>query len=330
MALFEANARLECEVGELRSNGFGTWSNDQNQETSIRLVLNSLREAFLSKRGIEEALDNLTAIIAPDVLVKRDRQMQSGPRMAKRGRLSSPSREVPPNRQQQAQIDKLCEQFEAFKTKQSPAPGGSRIPKPKVAPAQTQKIAELEKDLNDARAQLDDSQKQETAAKKRAAERGAKVRELTEDLQRTQKELEEVKRTHQIEQADQTIEKAGMQAQLKALQSNAEYRVEYEKVKARVEILEAENAELRKPRPTGNAQLDRVLDAMSRMEGDIQQRHSALNRMALQLEDKFEEEKRDLENKHRRDVEEKNHQIRKLKAEFEQILADLEKTRRGK
>jgi hypothetical protein len=104
--------------------------------------------------------------------------------------------------------------------------------------------------------------------------------------------------------------------------------VEYEKTKAQIAVLEAENTELKKPRPTGSEALDRVLDAMSRMEGEIQQRKMELTRMALKLEDKFEEEKRLVENKHKREVEEKNGQIRRMKAEFEAILADLEKSKK--
>ena len=97
---------------------------------------------------------------------------------------------------------------------------------------------------------------------------------------------------------------------------------------ARIERLEAENTELKKPKPTGSAALDRVLDAISRMEGDIIQRQMTLSRMAAQMEDKFEAEKRYLENKHKREIEEKNGQLRRLKGEFEAILADLEKSKK--
>jgi predicted nuclease with TOPRIM domain len=193
-----------------------------------------------------------------------------------------------------------------------------------------QKILELERQVSDTTAKLEEAIKQNAGLKSRGQERASKIKELSDRLQSVQDELIETKRSHQIEQADQSIEKAALQSQLKALQSNAEYRVEYERAKARLEILEAENTELKKPRPTGNAALDRVLDAMARMEGDIQQRQMALNRMAVQLEDKFEEEKRDIENRHKREIEEKNHQLRRLKVEFEQILADLEKTRKNK
>ena len=53
-----------------------------------------------------------------------------------------------------------------------------------------------------------------------------------------------------------------------------------------------------------------------------------LSRMAAQLEDKFADEKREIENKHKREIEEKNSQLRRLKGEFESILADLEKSKK--
>jgi chromosome segregation ATPase len=197
-----------------------------------------------------------------------------------------------------------------------------------AVPRDSQKVKELEEKVAQLQKQVEDIQKENHTVKERAKERLSRIKELTSQLQQAQDELLETKRQFQMEAADQSIQKAAMEAQIKALESNAEYRVEYEKVRARVEILEAENSELRKPRPTGSDALDRVLDAMSRMEGDIQQRKMDLTRMALKLEDKFEEEKRTMENKHKKEIEERSGQIRRMKAEFEQILSDLEKSKK--
>jgi DNA repair exonuclease SbcCD ATPase subunit len=319
MNLREQFAILQVESTQLKEQ-IGNWNADETQNQSILSALNSVREAILQSKGVDAALDNFTAMVAPDVLVRRDRELSA---VRRQSRLS-PRRDLLSARERQ-EFAALKEEFEALKTKMNAPRTASRLPAPR-RPSQKEvdKIRELESKMSDLEQKYEEAQRSNTSLKARAKERSQKMKELKDQVISLQEELLDVRRKHQVEIADQAAEKANMQSQLKALQANAEYRVEYEKARARVEVLEAENTELKKPRPTGDAALDRVLDAMARLEGDFQQRQSELSRFAMHIEDKFEEEKREMEGRHRREIDEKNHQLRRLKAEFEAILADLE------
>ena len=332
MTLREQNQLLQLENNQLKETSVSKWDNDATRNKNILSVLNSLREAYIQGQGIEEALDNLVAIIAPDVLVKRDREIsnlksknvaRSGPRS---GRMEQS------NLKQQQEMQAMREELEMLKARVN-GTKVSKLPAPRAGLAQPQvkappKVKDLEDKVHDLQTRLNESNKEIANLKTRAKERTAKIRELTEQLQQAQDEANEAKRKHQAEATSKSVEKAGLEAQLEALKADANYRLEYERAMARIERLEAENTELKKPKPTGSAALDRVLDAISRMEGDIIQRQMTLSRMAAQMEDKFEAEKRDLENKHKREIEEKNGQLRRLKGEFEAILADLEKSKK--
>jgi hypothetical protein len=322
MTLHEHLTILQLENAQLREH-CGQWSDTDSQNQAILSALASLRDATLRGRGVEEALENFTAMVAPEVLVRRERES----RIRQQHRAS---RLAPEGRRHQQEIEALREEVEALKAKLN-APRVSRLPAPRVnatSPRDAQRIRELEEKVSQLEQRNEECQRTNANMKTRAKDRSAKLREIAGELQTARDETLEIKRKHQIELADQTVEKANMEAQIKALQTNAEYRVEYEKVRARMEILEAENAELKRPRPTGNNALDRVLDALARMEGDLQQRQSALSRMVVEIEDKFEAEKRELEGIHRREIDEKNYQLRRLKAEFEAILAELEQKKK--
>lgn len=332
MTLREQNQLLQLENNQLKETSVAKWDNDATRNKNILSVLNSLREAYIQGQGIEEALDNLVAIIAPDVLVKRDREISNlKSKNVARGGLRS-GRMEQSNLKQQQEMQAMREELEMLKARVN-GTKVSKLPAPRAGLAQPQvkappKVKDLEDKVHDLQSRLNESNKEIANLKARAKERTAKIRELTEQLQQAQDEANEAKRKHQAEATSKSVEKAGLQAQLEALKADANYRLEYEKAMARIERLEAENTELKKPKPTGSAALDRVLDAISRMEGDIIQRQMTLSRMAAQMEDKFESEKRDLENKHKREIEEKNGQLRRLKGEFEAILADLEKSKK--
>ena len=332
MTLREQNQLLQLENNQLKETSVSKWDNDATRNKNILSVLNSLREAYIQGQGIEEALDNLVAIIAPDVLVKRDREISNlkSKNVARSGLRSG--RMEQSNLKQQQEMQAMREELEMLKARVN-GTKVSKLPAPRAGLAQPQvkappKVKDLEDKVHDLQTRLNESNKEIANLKTRAKERTAKIRELTEQLQQAQDEANEAKRKHQAEATSKSVEKAGLEAQLEALKADANYRLEYERAMARIERLEAENTELKKPKPTGSAALDRVLDAISRMEGDIIQRQMTLSRMAAQMEDKFEAEKRDLENKHKREIEEKNGQLRRLKGEFEAILADLEKSKK--
>jgi len=71
MTLREQVDRLQPPHADLRSR-VPRWDADETRDSSIKAVLGALRRAYAGGRGIEEALDDLTAIIAPDVLVRGD------------------------------------------------------------------------------------------------------------------------------------------------------------------------------------------------------------------------------------------------------------------
>jgi hypothetical protein len=325
MNLHEQLSILELENAQLREQ-CGQWNTDDTQNETILTALNSLREATVRGKGVEEALDSFTAMIAPEILVRREHELHS------RGRQQRGSSRLMPEggRRQQQEIEALREEVEALKAKLN-APRQTRLPGPRVnvgSSKDAQRVKELEEKVAELEQRCEESQRVSAGLKARAKERAGKVKEMTDELQAARDEVAEVKRKHQIELAEQTIEKATIEAQLKALQTNADYKIEYEKIRAKAVVLEAENTELKRPRPTGAAALDRVLDELAKMEGGLQQRQSDLSRMVVQLEDKFEAEKREIEVNHRREIDEKNHQLRRLKVEFESILADLEQTKK--
>ena len=332
MTLREQNQLLQMENQQLKDNTVSKWDNDATRNKNILSVLNSLREAYIQGQGIEEALDNLVAIIAPDVLVKRDREI-SNLKSKNAGKIGrKPGRVDQSNLRQQQEMQAMREELEMLKAKMN-GPKQSKLPAPRAGLAQPQikappKVKDLETKVTELQSRLNEANKEIANLKSRAKERTEKIRQLTEQLQQAQEDANEAKRKHQVEAANKSVERAGLEAQLEQLKEDAKYRIEYERARAKLERLEAEVTELRKPRPTGAAALDRVLDAISRMEGDIIQRQMTLSRMAAQLEDKFADEKREIENKHKREIEEKNSQLRRLKGEFESILADLEKSKK--
>jgi DNA repair exonuclease SbcCD ATPase subunit len=323
MNLREQFTILQLENDQLKDQ-LGHWNTDETQNQAVLSALSSLRGAILQNKGVDAALENFTAMVAPEVLVRRDRELSA---VRRQSRLS-PRRDLLSARERQ-DFAALKEEFEVLKAKMNGPRTASRLPAPR-RPSQKEadRVRELASKASDLEQKYEEAQRSNASLKARAKERSQKMKELNDQVTALQEELLDTKKRHQVDAADQAVEKANILAQLKALQTNAEYRVEYEKARARVGVLEAENAELKKPRPTGDAALDRVLDAMARLEGDFQQRQSELSRFAMHIEDKFEEEKREMEGRHRSEIDEKNHQLRRLKAEFETILADLEQKKK--
>ena len=330
MTLEEENQILRIENEKLINNQ-KRWDQDDTRNQSIESVISSLREAFIQGKDIEQAFDNLAAIICPEILVRREKEVSSL-KSNQRSRYRSPSRIDPSS----LEIKRLKEEIESLKStveelqkaKKNP-PKRTGIPS-RPSTQQSNKIKELEQQVAEYQRKCEDMEREISSVKGRSKDRNGRIKELQTQATKAQEDLMEEQKRHQIDINEFTIQKAQMEAQLKALQTNADYRSECETFRARVQILEAENAELKKPRPTGNAALDKVLDAIARMEGDIQQRQMDLNRMALKLEDKFEEERRQLENNHKREMEEKCQQIKRYKHQFEAILADLDKSKRKK
>lgn len=331
MTLEEENQILRIENEKLANNQ-RRWDQDETRNQSIESVINSLREAFIQGKGIEQAFDNLAAIVCPEVLVRREKE-ESILKTNQKSRYRSPSRLDPSS----LEIKRLKEEIENLKAtveelqkaKKNPAPKRTGIPS-RASVQQTNKIKELEQQATEYQRKCEELERELSSVKGRSKDRNGRIKELQTQATKAQEDLMEEQKRHQIDINEFTVQKAQMEAQLKALQTNADYRSDCEKFRARVQILEAENEELKKPRPTGNAALDSVLDAIARMEGDIQQRQMDLNRMALKLEDKFEEERRQMENNHKREMDEKAQQIRRYKHQFEAILADLDKSKKRK
>ncbi|OHT12794.1 hypothetical protein TRFO_17258 [Tritrichomonas foetus] len=329
MSLEEENQILRLENENLR-NSVARWDADETKNATIESVIGSLRDAFIQGKGIEPAFDNLAAIICPEILVRREKEVKELRSNQKRYR--SPSRYDTPSadvRKLKEEIEQLKATVEELQKAKSNPPKRTGIPgRLSTAQKSSPKIKELEQQVSDYQQRCEEMQREIANLKGRQKDKNIKFKDLQAQISKAQADLMEEQKRHQIDINDFTVEKASMQAQIKSLQTNADYRTDFEKYRARVQILEAENTELKKPRPTGAAALDSVLDAIARMEGDIQQRQMDLNRMALKLEDKFEEERRLLENNHKKEIEEKNQQLRRLKREFEAILADLEKSKK--
>lgn len=334
MNLEEENQILQIENEKLKNAVKSQkWDSDETRNATIESVINSLREAFIQGNGIEQAFDNLAAIVCPEILVRREKEVSE-----LRSNQKSKTRYRSPSRFDQSSIEikKLKEEIEQLKVTieelkkpKNTATSARRTGIPSRANTQqAAKVKELEQQVTELQQKIDEYQNEISNLKSKAKERTTKTKELQSQLTKAQEDLMEVQRKHQLDINEFDFSKKQMESQLKALQTNNDFRADCEKFKARVQILEAENAELKKPRPTGVAALDMVLDAMARMEGDIQQRQLDLNRMSLKLEDKFEEERRQMENRHRQEMEEKCQQIRRYKYQFESILADLEKAKK--
>lgn len=314
----------------LQENSLSLWDEDQTKNDSIVGVLKNMRQAYTENRDLGKALEDVAAIIAPDFLVKRDAPPSPGPQRTRgvaNTRLAAPSRGV-----QNEEMKRLREELDALKAqinaKPASQPRRTGIPsRIGAAPQATQKVKELEVGLADAEQRCGTAQQEVVKWKGLAKERLGKVNELTQQLQASRDEMDMEKRRRDNEAVERAAEKESTMAKLKELTEDGNFRVECGKLKTRVAVLEAENEELRKPRPTGVAALDRVLDALSRMEGDIQQRKSDLGRKAMELEDRFEKERREIEHKHRVDIESRNDELRRLKENYERIFADLEKSK---
>ena len=337
LSLEEEIEILKIENEKLKSS-MTRWDQDETRNSSIESVINSLKTAFIHGKGIEQAFDNLAAIICPEILVRREKEVNELRSNAKNKFGKYPGRH---DIQTSSEIKRLKEEIEQLKEQVENLKKAKSQPKKTGIPGRlssatnaavmsSAKVKELEAQVAEYQQKNDELQREIANIKGRSKDRTTKVKDLQNQINKLQQDLLEEQRKHQIDVNNYTVEKASYETQIKALQTNTDFRSEMEKYKARVQILEAENTELKKPRPTGNAALDKVLDTMARMEGDIKQRQMDLNRMALKLEDKFEEERRLLENSHKKEIDEKNQQLRRLKREFEAILADLEKRKSAK
>lgn len=323
MILKEEIEKLKVEKEKLDMR----WDNDETQNKSIESVINSLRDAYIAGKNIDHALDNLAAIVFPSYLVKRDRESKnkqvSKPAPVS-SRLNSASNEK--LRQLEEENQQLREENESLKTKL--ASKKSNLPRPQRPQIVPPKTKELEAQVADLNKKVEDIQKEKQAMANRNKERNNKIKELQGQLQQLQDELIENKRKNSFDLAELQSERNQLQSQLKTLQTNISFQAEAEKLKTRLEIVEAENAELKKPRPTGDAALDRVIDRINKMDGQIQDRYAYLCRWATKLEDQFEEEKRELEIKHRKENEEKDQIVRRLKQQCEELIAEIEKPKK--
>jgi len=300
------------------------WDNDEKQNESISKVVHSLRIAYQRKSGISEAIDSLAAIIHPDYLVIRER-IPSPKKTPK-----SQSKLPPPSAKRNEELEQLKDEIENLKSqliiankKASQVQAIPKAPKVQALPP-SNKQRELEKQVNDLQTQCDEQTKELQQLRNKIKERNNKNKELLNSLQQHQDEIIEIKRKNQIESSEKSIKMAEMESKLKILEKNNDYRSECETLKVRVASLEAENTELKKPKTSGNALVDRVIESIDNIESDIRKRQTTLSKWADELEEKWQDQMRAMEKVHKKEIEEKNEHIVHFREEFSKLSAELQ------
>lgn len=277
------------------------WDADEEQNNAINHLIQNLLNAYKRQSGTEEALSQLAAIIDPECIVSAEKPQKGTVQPASK-QTKIPVRGETPVREVKKPVSR---------------------PKPVIQQSTNMRTKELESKIEELTKKLDEANKENTTLKNRNKEKIGKQKEMQSQLDEANTKLLESQKQHQIEVGELQVKVKTMEAELKILQGNADYRAECEELKVKVASLEAQNQELLRPKSTGDPKSDRVLDAIMRMESDIRQRQLALTRLTNDIEEQWETEKRTIEKIHKRELEEKNVEIQKVKEEIADIQAQL-------